>query len=158
MVYYALQAHITQQQVCSAQSHTSKNVPPPPPPRWAKPPFSNPPNEIQCLSPLGMLSNKSGGANITVTTTVTFSVNNQQNQQQLTDEDSVSQCGRNNNSIKSNNCINKIHSNSFDEVHTMSSNNACQVMILFYLFIIILTPLTQTSSSHQRQIDCVNRY
>lgn len=116
------------------QSQSGKNVPPPPPPRWAKPPFSNSSNEIQCLSPLGVLANKSGSANITVTTTVTFSVNNQTSHQ-LNDEDSTSQCG--NHSVKSDSCINKIHSNNFDG----SSTNTCQVIIYYivpHIYIISL--------------------
>ncbi|XP_045512355.1 protein sprint isoform X5 [Pieris brassicae] len=48
----------------------SKSTPPPPPPRWAKPPF--PTTQSLAFSPI----NKSNG--ITVTTTVTFSVNNTQ--------------------------------------------------------------------------------
>ncbi|XP_026330821.1 protein sprint isoform X6 [Hyposmocoma kahamanoa] len=56
-----------------------KTTPPPPPPRWAKPPFSknplSPQSEIQAFSPI----NKTPpNGNITVTTTVTFSVNNTQ--------------------------------------------------------------------------------
>ncbi|XP_041981716.1 protein sprint isoform X2 [Aricia agestis] len=54
-----------------------KTTPPPPPPRWAKPPFPkmslSPNTEVVSFSPI----NKSNG-NITVTTTVTFSVNNTQ--------------------------------------------------------------------------------
>ncbi|XP_045484735.1 protein sprint isoform X6 [Pieris rapae] len=51
----------------------SKSTPPPPPPRWAKPPFPKMSNcESLAFSPI----NKSNG--ITVTTTVTFSVNNTQ--------------------------------------------------------------------------------
>lgn len=56
----------------------SKSTPPPPPPRWAKPPFTkqslSPKSETLAFSPI----NKASNGNITVTTTVTFSVNNTQ--------------------------------------------------------------------------------
>ncbi|XP_045773880.1 protein sprint isoform X5 [Maniola jurtina] len=61
-------------------THSSnvKTTPPPPPPRWAKPPFPkislSPQSEALCFSPI----NKATNGNITVTTTVTFSVNNTQ--------------------------------------------------------------------------------
>ncbi|XP_034832979.1 protein sprint isoform X5 [Maniola hyperantus] len=59
-------------------SNNIKTTPPPPPPRWAKPPFSkislSPQSEALCFSPI----NKATNGNITVTTTVTFSVNNTQ--------------------------------------------------------------------------------
>ncbi|XP_039756775.1 protein sprint isoform X2 [Pararge aegeria] len=61
-------------------THTNivKTTPPPPPPRWAKPPFPkmsiSPKSEALCFSPI----NKATNGNITVTTTVTFSVNNTQ--------------------------------------------------------------------------------
>ncbi|XP_075977177.1 src homology 2 domain-containing protein sprint isoform X7 [Anticarsia gemmatalis] len=56
-----------------------KTTPPPPPPRWAKPPFSkpslSPKSEAAAFSPINKASQN---GNITVTTTVTFCVNNTQ--------------------------------------------------------------------------------
>ncbi|XP_028169737.1 protein sprint isoform X7 [Ostrinia furnacalis] len=77
-------AHITQPHTFptanTQHSPTLNNVkttPPPPPPRWAKPPFSkaslSPKSEV-AFSPI----NKAQNGNITVTTTVTFCVNNTQ--------------------------------------------------------------------------------
>ncbi|XP_011555386.3 protein sprint isoform X7 [Plutella xylostella] len=78
-------AHITQPhtfptsstQHSPTQSNSVKSTPPPPPPRWAKPPFSkasvSPNGEV--FSPINKVSHN---GNITVTTTVTFSVNNTQ--------------------------------------------------------------------------------
>ncbi|KAL4711162.1 hypothetical protein ACJJTC_009533, partial [Scirpophaga incertulas] len=79
-------AHITQPHsfpnTNTQQSPTSNSVkttPPPPPPRWTKPPFSkpslSPKSETPAFSPINK-SNHNG--NITVTTTVTFCVNNTQ--------------------------------------------------------------------------------
>ncbi|XP_045499647.1 protein sprint isoform X6 [Colias croceus] len=79
-------AHITQPhtfpttnppQLSPTQTHSIKSTPPPPPPRWAKPPFSKislSPKSDALFSPINKVSN----GNITVTTTVTFSVNNTQ--------------------------------------------------------------------------------
>lgn len=80
------QAHITHPHTfptCNnphspTHSNNVKTTPPPPPPRWAKPPFPkmslSPKSEALCFTP----SNKVTNGNITVTTTVTFSVNNTQ--------------------------------------------------------------------------------
>lgn len=80
------QAHITQPhtfpttntQHSPTQLGSVKTTPPPPPPRWAKPPFPktslSPKTEALAFSPI----NKASNGNITVTTTVTFSVNNTQ--------------------------------------------------------------------------------
>ncbi|XP_072932845.1 protein sprint isoform X7 [Epargyreus clarus] len=61
-------------QICNV-----KTTPPPPPPRWAKPPLSkislSPKSEALAFSPINKASHT---GNITVTTTVTFSVNNTQ--------------------------------------------------------------------------------
>ncbi|XP_061718346.1 protein sprint isoform X4 [Cydia pomonella] len=78
-------AHITQPhtfptsntQHSPTQLGSAKTTPPPPPPRWAKPPFPksmSPKNEVSAFNPI----NKASNGNITVTTTVTFSVNNTQ--------------------------------------------------------------------------------
>ncbi|XP_073946093.1 src homology 2 domain-containing protein sprint isoform X2 [Choristoneura fumiferana] len=79
-------AHITQPhtfpttntQHSPTQLGSVKTTPPPPPPRWAKPPFPktslSPKTEALAFSPI----NKASNGNITVTTTVTFSVNNTQ--------------------------------------------------------------------------------
>ncbi|XP_038212776.1 protein sprint isoform X2 [Zerene cesonia] len=78
-------AHITQPhtfpttnppQLSPTQTHSIKSTPPPPPPRWAKPfsKISLSPKSEALFSPINKVSN----GNITVTTTVTFSVNNTQ--------------------------------------------------------------------------------
>ncbi|XP_061376812.1 protein sprint isoform X5 [Danaus plexippus] len=79
-------AHITQphtfpttnNQHSPTHSSSVKMTPPPPPPRWAKPPFTkmtlSPKSEALAFRPI----NKATNGNITVTTTVTFSVNNTQ--------------------------------------------------------------------------------
>ncbi|XP_052750300.1 protein sprint isoform X3 [Galleria mellonella] len=63
----------------SPTSNHVKTTPPPPPPRWAKPPVSkmslSPKSEAQAFSPINKASQN---GNITVTTTVTFCVNNTQ--------------------------------------------------------------------------------
>ncbi|KAL0828890.1 hypothetical protein ABMA28_003795 [Loxostege sticticalis] len=79
-------AHITQPHTFptantqhSPTSNSVKTTPPPPPPRWAKPPFSkpslSPKSEALAFSPINKASQN---GNITVTTTVTFCVNNTQ--------------------------------------------------------------------------------
>ncbi|CAH0676936.1 unnamed protein product, partial [Chilo suppressalis] len=79
-------AHITQPHTFpsantqhSPTSNNAKITPPPPPPRWAKPPFSkpalSPKSEALAFSPINKASQN---GNITVTTTVTFCVNNTQ--------------------------------------------------------------------------------
>lgn len=80
------QAHITQPHTFpttntqhSPTSNHVKTTPPPPPPRWAKPPQTkislSPQSEAQAFSPINKASQN---GNITVTTTVTFCVNNTQ--------------------------------------------------------------------------------
>ncbi|KAG6440961.1 hypothetical protein O3G_MSEX001537 [Manduca sexta] len=78
-------AHITQPhtfptantQHSPTQMNSVKTTPPPPPPRWAKPPFSK-----SSLSPKSEpfipINKAAQNGNITVTTTVTFCVNNTQ--------------------------------------------------------------------------------
>ncbi|XP_053608354.1 protein sprint isoform X8 [Plodia interpunctella] len=78
-------AHITQPHTFptttqhSPTSNHVKTTPPPPPPRWAKPPITkpslSPKSEAQAFSPINKASQN---GNITVTTTVTFCVNNTQ--------------------------------------------------------------------------------
>ncbi|XP_063894636.1 protein sprint isoform X5 [Helicoverpa armigera] len=78
-------AHITQPhtfpttntQHSPTQLNNVKMTPPPPPPRWAKPPFSKPSlsPKSEAFSPINKVSQN---GNITVTTTVTFCVNNTQ--------------------------------------------------------------------------------
>ncbi|XP_047028253.1 protein sprint isoform X2 [Helicoverpa zea] len=78
-------AHITQPhtfpttntQHSPTQLNNIKMTPPPPPPRWAKPPFSKPSlsPKSEAFSPINKVSQN---GNITVTTTVTFCVNNTQ--------------------------------------------------------------------------------
>lgn len=78
------QAHITQPHTfpttnahSPTQTNGVKTTPPPPPPRWAKPPFSK--GSLSPKSERAFPINKtSQNGNITVTTTVTFSVNNTQ--------------------------------------------------------------------------------
>ncbi|CAK1543050.1 unnamed protein product [Leptosia nina] len=76
-------AHITQPHTFPttnppqlSPTHPHKSTPPPPPPRWAKP-FSKISLSPKCDSLAFTPINKANG-NITVTTTVTFSVNNTQ--------------------------------------------------------------------------------
>ncbi|XP_022826801.1 protein sprint isoform X5 [Spodoptera litura] len=78
-------AHITQPhtfpttntQHSPTQLNNVKTTPPPPPPRWAKPPFTKPSlsPKSEAFSPINKVSQN---GNITVTTTVTFCVNNTQ--------------------------------------------------------------------------------
>lgn len=80
-------AHITQphsfpianSQPSPTHLNNVKTTPPPPPPRWAKPPFSkpslSPKSEATAFCPINKTSQN---GNITVTTTVTFCVNNTQ--------------------------------------------------------------------------------
>ncbi|XP_060804255.1 protein sprint isoform X2 [Amyelois transitella] len=78
-------AHITQPHTFptttqhSPTSNHVKTTPPPPPPRWAKPPITkpslSPKSEAQAFS---QINKASQNGNITVTTTVTFCVNNTQ--------------------------------------------------------------------------------
>ncbi|GBP31776.1 Protein sprint [Eumeta japonica] len=79
-------AHITQPHTFPSSQHSPtqpnnvKTTPPPPPPRWAKPPCPkislSPKTELRAFNPVNKASQMNG--NITVTTTVTFSVNNTQ--------------------------------------------------------------------------------
>lgn len=81
------QAHITQPHTfptanpshSPTQMNSFKTTPPPPPPRWAKPPQSkasvSPTSEVAPFSPI---NKPTQNGNITVTTTVTFCVNNTQ--------------------------------------------------------------------------------
>ncbi|XP_050668792.1 protein sprint isoform X6 [Leptidea sinapis] len=80
------QPQLSPNQICT------KTTPPPPPPRWAKPPFSkvslSPKSEAIAFSPI----NKASNGNITVTTTVTFSVNNTQIHNHQINESIQSDC------------------------------------------------------------------
>lgn len=64
-----------------------KTTPPPPPPRWTKPPLAktsiSPKSEALAFIPINKASQN---GNITVTTTVTFSVNNTQTHNNATNE------------------------------------------------------------------------
>lgn len=85
--FTSFQAHITQPHTfpTSATQHSPtqlssvKTTPPPPPPRWTKPPLSkpsvSPKSETAAFSPINKTTQN---GNITVTTTVTFCVNNSQ--------------------------------------------------------------------------------
>lgn len=83
--FTCFQAHITQPhtfpttntQHSPTQLNNVKTTPPPPPPRWAKPPFTKPSlsPKSEAFSPINKVSQN---GNITVTTTVTFCVNNTQ--------------------------------------------------------------------------------
>ncbi|XP_049874840.1 protein sprint isoform X6 [Pectinophora gossypiella] len=90
-----------------------KSTPPPPPPRWAKPPTKaslSPKSEVVAFSPINKASQN---GNITVTTTVTFSVNNTQIHNHQINESIQSdrlQLTLASNTINNNNCSDSVFS------------------------------------------------
>lgn len=148
------QAHITQPYTfpttnahSPTQTNGVKTTPPPPPPRWAKPPFSK-----GSLSPksdkIFPINKTAQNGNITVTTTVTFSVNNTQihnhqiNESIQSDRLQLTLAANANNNINTNSMFKIDRPNRFDSI----GDSQVRIIILVNAWVRVM--VLRSSRSH----------